>query len=428
MRLFAIAVTLTSLLPVGAVLAQDGERRAGEPPSRAESLRRARLAKAEDLEQPRYGFLEGLLYRGEQNLIPQKIAAGYAGFSLASGGMPTGNGADLGIGFREPGIGIAYPRHDTPNRVEIDALATYSTRRYRQVQGRVAWNEIGGTPLGVSVSAQAYRWPRRRFLGRGAHVSDADASEYSEDGTEAGADLWVRVGARSRAGVGLYALDPDTGPGADEEQPATQELFGPDQAPGLDRDARFRRVDVFAEIDRRDSISYPRAGGWYSLRLSDYRDTASGALSFRRYEVDLQQYLPFQSRRKVFALRALTVISEPRKGADVPVYLWPTLGSSRRMRGFESARLQDRNLLLLTAEYRWQVWWPLDAALFVDLGNVTEHPGDLTGDMRAAYGFGLRLHSFAAMIARLDLAVRDDGGLRTHLSFTYPFAPGGLER
>ena len=47
----------------------------------------------------------------------------------------------------------------------------------------------------------------------------------------------------------------------------------------------------------------------------------------------------------------------------------PDLGGARRLRGFREFRFRDRNSVLATAEYRWEAWWLLDMAVFVDGGN-----------------------------------------------------------
>jgi hypothetical protein len=51
-------------------------------------------------------------------------------------------------------------------------------------------------------------------------------------------------------------------------------------------------------------------------------------------------------------------------------------------------------LLLLTAEYRWDAWWALDGALFVDAGKVAADRRDLNlRDLDVSYGVGFRVHS-----------------------------------
>ena len=104
------------------------------------------------------------------------------------------------------------------------------------------------------------------------------------------------------------------------------------------------------------------------------------------------------------------MFTDADQGHDVPFYLQPTLGGAKDLRGFREFRFQDQNSLLLGAEYRWEAWWALDAALFVDAGTVAHARRDLSlGDMEASYGLGLRFHSNRAFVARLDLAFSREG-------------------
>ena len=72
----------------------------------------------------------------------------------------------------------------------------------------------------------------------------------------------------------------------------------------------------------------------------------------------------------MLALRAIGAFTDADGGQSVPFYLQPTLGGHRDLRGFRESRFRDQNTLLLGAEYRWQAWWALDGALFVDAGTV----------------------------------------------------------
>lgn len=412
------------VLAGGEVAAQD-RAEAPDPPTREELLRQQRRDRAAELEPPERGWLESFFYNSEQNLLLQKVAAGYRGFSLFSGGFPNGKGPALGFGYSDTGIGDAYTDFDTPNRIDVTVFGTYSTRKYRQGRARVTWNRIGGTPLALSGFGHLFAWPQRDFYGRGPDSLETDRTTYSVDGNELGVDLWVEPREGWRAGLGLYRLRPDIGPGTDEEFPTTQAVFDAAEAPGLAGGTDFRRADLWVDLDMRDDPALPRAGGRYRFRYSDYEDTVSDDFSFRRYEVDLQRYLPLMFKRRVFAFRAYGVFSDPDEGARVPFYYWPALGSARRLRGLETNRLQDRNLLLLTGEYRWQIWWPMDAALFVDVGNVARRFEDLLDEVTAAYGFGLRLHNLEQHVFRLDFAWSDEG-FRTHFTVTMPFEAGGL--
>ena len=52
----------------------------------------------------------------------------------------------------------------------------------------------------------------------------------------------------------------------------------------------------------------------------------------------------------------------------------------------------------------------LDAAVFVDAGTVAAERKDLNlRNLDASYGFGFRIHSNSAFVARLDLAFSREG-------------------
>ena len=64
----------------------------------------------------------------------------------------------------------------------------------------------------------------------------------------------------------------------------------------------------------------------------------------------------------------------------------------------------------MTAEYRWEAWWALDGAFFVDAGKVAAERRDFDlHDLDVSYGVGFRFHSNSAFVARLDLAFSREG-------------------
>lgn len=176
------------------------------------------------------------------------------------------------------------------------------------------------------------------------------------------------------------------------------------------RQPDFLRTDASVALDWRDNPLHAHAGGRYGVQLSDYRDQDLDAFGFCRVTIDLQQYVPLPDRYRTIALHAAAVFTDARAGQDVPFYFQPTLGGAQGLRGFREFRFQDRNSLLLTAEYRWEAWWALDGALFVDAGKVAADRRDLNlRDVDVSYGVGFRVHSNSAFVARLDLAFSREG-------------------
>ena len=148
------------------------------------------------------------------------------------------------------------------------------------------------------------------------------------------------------------------------------------------------------------------------MQFSNYRDQDLDAFDFAQVSIDLQQYVPIPDRYRTIALHATAVFTDPRKGQEIPFYFQPTLGGAQALRGFREFRFRDRNSLLMTAEYRWEAWWALDGALFVDAGQVVAERRDFKlRDLDVSYGVGFRVHSNSAFVARLDLAFSREGFL-----------------
>ena len=68
----------------------------------------------------------------------------------------------------------------------------------------------------------------------------------------------------------------------------------------------------------------------------------------------------------------------------------------------------------------------IDAAFFVDAGNVAPRVADLNFDKRS-YGAGLRLHSRRQTFARMDVA-RGDEGWRFLFRLSDPLTLGRLSK
>ena len=80
------------------------------------------------------------------------------------------------------------------------------------------------------------------------------------------------------------------------------------------------------------------------------------------------------------------------------------LGGHNSLRSYADYRFHDRNMVLVNAEARVAMMTHVDAAVFVDAGNVAPRFGDLNLDKRS-YGAGLRLHYAARRrLRRIDVA------------------------
>jgi hypothetical protein len=380
--------------------------------SRTALLTTAREQKATELTPPQRSKMERALYRYDNGTgaLPFVLQS-WHGFQLASGSFPGGAGTGFGTRFMSD-LGHVRPAADPdrPDRVHLDAVAAYSTRGYSRLAAGLTLYRLRGAPLDLHVHGQHYDFPQEDFFGLGQDSREEDRTNYLERSTEGGGDLlWRPVPLIEIAGGAAY-LNPRIGTGTDSRFPSTDELFPPSTIPGYQQQPNFLRGDVSAALDWRDNPLHPHAGGRYSVKFSDYHDQDLDAFGFRKVTVDLQHYVPIPDQYRTIALHAAATLTDPRAGQDVPFYFEPTLGGAQVLRGFREFRFRDRNSILLTAEYRWQAWWALDGAVFVDAGQVATRRQDFRlSQFDVSYGFGFRIHSNSAFRARLDLAFSREG-------------------
>ncbi|HEU4787035.1 MAG TPA: BamA/TamA family outer membrane protein, partial [Gemmatimonadaceae bacterium] len=171
----------------------------------------------------------------------------------------------------------------------------------------------------------------------------------------------------------------------------------------LDRQPEFGRYFLFAEVNTREPRGNPRTGGLYAVRYERFDDVGFNAFNFNRLEAEVQQYLSLFNQRRVLALHGFVSSSKADAGQRVPFYLQRTLGGPDTLRGFRRNSLRDDNVLLVHAEYRWEVFTAMDAALFADWGQVAARFEDL--DLNALehdYGAGVRFGTDNGVFLRLE--------------------------
>jgi hypothetical protein len=392
------------MLGAAPVLAQSSE----EPTTRAGLLQTARETLATQSVTPQRSVVERGLSWYDNQYVLSRIFGGWKGIRFGGGDFPAGAGMKFGVAFDKP-LTKAGPDPTTPNKVAFVARGAYSTRGYARVSAGVDALNLGGRALDVSAFGQYYEFPQEDYFGVGMDSLESNRTNYLIDASETGGTVHWRPYKLDFGGGASY-LSPRVGSGTDSRFGSTEEVFSPETTPGLGTATDFIKVQASAAFDWRDNPSYPHSGGRYEVAAAKFDDHDLGQFDLHRVDVNLQQYIPLAGRYRVLALRAIGAFTEADGGQSVPFYLQPTLGGHRDLRGFRESRFQDQNTLLLGAEYRWQAWWALDGALFVDAGTVapTRRGLSLT-NMETSYGVGFRFHSNRAFVGRLDLAFSREG-------------------
>lgn len=367
-----------------ALAAQPAGAQEVEPTTRAEALRQERQKKQGELTPNEPDKLQRALDYVEDRAM---YLLSRDGWYPKIGSLTTGSGFAFGPGYRDRDL---LNHHGI-----IEFWAAGSFKKYWATQARVAFPELAGGRVMAEGVANLREYPRESFFGLGPESRRQDQSEFSLRLSEVGARGGVRVAPALLVGAGAFAFSPRASMHAVD----------------------YLRSDGFVEVDYREPLN-ARRGGWYRLDVSRFTDRNDGAFTFSRADLDLRQYFGLFAERRVIALRGWVSSAEASSGGAVPFYLMPTLGGNDSLRGFRNYRFRGPHAMLLQAEYRWEIWSGLDAALFYDAGKVALRRRDLNfADLEKDYGFGFRFNTAEGVILRVDAAFGSRDGKHLHIVF-----------
>ncbi len=360
-----------------------------EPTSRAEALRTEREQKQGNLSPNRPDGLQRAMDFVEDRAL---FLLTRDGFYPKIGSLTTGSGFALGLGYRD--------RDMFARRGVAEVWAAGTAKKYWAIQGRVAFPEEPRARYMVDVVGNLRDYPKEAFYGLGPDSERQDALEFGLRTSEVAG----RAGVRPvdplffGGGLGLY----------------TSKAYSRSVGTELD----YVRSRGYVEVDYREPLN-ARRGGWYRLDVSHYADTNDGLRSFTRADLDVRQFVSVLAERRVLAVRGWASTSEAADDSfGIPFYLMPTLGGNDSLRGFRNYRFRGPHALLLQAEYRWEIWSGLDAALFYDAGKVAMQRSDLNfKDLEDDYGFGFRFNTSTGVIMRVDAAFGSRDGKHLHIVF-----------
>jgi hypothetical protein len=382
-----------------------------EPATRAEMLRRQRENKSHQLVPPEPSRLERVLLDLESGRLFERLLNPAEGFYPKIGNVTAGSGISLGPAYRHPGLF---------GHTDVSAFAAASFRRYWMIDGRVKMPRLARGAVSVDVHAQRYDFPEEDFFGLGPHSQREQHVTYGLRSSMIGGAAAVRPTRWLALGGGVDYLAPRvTAPG---EASRLGALFDEANAPGVGTATDFLRYEASAEVSSREPRANPRRGGRYGFVFQQFDDTATDRYSFRRAEVDLQKYVSLLRERRVLALHALVSISDVSANREIPFYLQRTLGGPDDLRGFRRFRFRDRHLLLLQAEYRWEIFTAVDGAIFYDAGKVASRVEDVNlRDLESDYGIGFRFGTSNGVFLRVEGAFGSSGGKHFIFRFGHVF-------
>lgn len=384
----------------------------GQPATRAEALARERETKAGALSPPEQGPLEGTLIWLENDRLLERIFNPAQGFYPKLGNITPGSGLAYGLGFRKPEL---FGGH-----ADFNTFAAGSLDKYWMLDATLTLPHIANGRVFADVKIQRYNFPEEDFFGLGPDSLRAAETSYREKGTVVGGGAGLRpvewFSLSSRIEYRTPRLSDSI-----EARLGDLAVDFPDLS-GLIEQPDFVRYEVSADLNYRQPQGNPRRGGRYFVSFQRYDDQDFNRYTFSRLEADIQQYVPFLNDRRVIALRGFTSLSRADEGQRVPFYLQRTLGGPDDLRGFRRFRFRDENILLLQAEYRWEIFTAMDGAIFYDAGMVAPTRRTLSlSELESDYGIGFRFGTINGIFLRIEGAFGSSGGKHLVIRYAHVF-------
>jgi outer membrane protein assembly factor BamA len=315
--------------------------------------------------------------------------------------------------------GVGYRKYVGYNSF-VDMVGMYSAHHYKQAELSVVVPQLARNRVDVGVRAGWRDATRVPYFGLGVGSTRADRAAFRLNQAYADVEATARPLRRVALGASLGYQ------GYDEREPqgrhpAIDARFDAVTAPKLGAEPAYIRTQVSAALFWLESVGYSRRGGRYQLTYQSFEPTRGGGGTFGLVRSDVVQHIPVLRETWVVSLRARTE-SVTGDSDNAPYFMLPYLGSGSTLRGYSTGRFRDRHAVLFTGEWRSTPnRLGLDVALFADAGTVAPTFGDISmRDMKMDAGIGVRFHSPAMTVLRVDVA-RGTEGWRTIFSASSPF-------
>jgi hypothetical protein len=403
----AAALSLLLLIPIstGTASGQD---------TRTELLEQQRAKKAETLEPYKPGKLERAILWYEGTAPLTKIAP-YNGFYAQYGfkWKPVGSGVGLGAGWR----------HDLFNRTaRVDLGGGITTRNYQMLQADFSLPYLADERLEIGGYGVYRHNPQEDFWGLGNGSLEDNRTSFLVDYRDFQARVIGRPVKWFEAGARVGKISGELGSGTDGRFPSIEEIFTDETAPGLLVQPDYTYGELMAAVNYRDQDDNARAGGYYGIVFRKYNDQDLDRYSFREIDAHLQQFFPIFDKKRLFAVQARLISTDPDSGDQMPFYFMPTLGGSTTLRSYNDYRFRDNSVLYFNAEYRWEAFSGLDMALFSDWGTVAPDIDELSlSNLKNGYGIGFRFNTYKSVWFRIDIGFGGNEGVKPFFKFSKAF-------
>lgn len=297
--------------------------------------------------------------------------------------------------------------------IQLDgAFSVRGSQRYR-LHARVDGEEGEGRGMALEAGARWQRDAQVAFYGIGSDSPDHQTL-YRHEAFGLALDAVARPVPilELRAELGYEDNRVDEPIGADDE-PSLLEVFDPEELFGADERLRFVRFGARGELDLTHRVGFQDRGVRFLAGATRFEGTGGTATDFHKLHFEGEGLVPL-NLRQLLALQARTELT--RGGADrIPFYHLAGLGGETTAIGYPDTRFRDRDMLALTAEWRYEIWRDIhnsvrvESFLYFGEGAVAPRLGDIgTDDWHASYGFGFRVVRTEALLGMIYLGFSEE--------------------
>jgi hypothetical protein len=393
-----VSLILTTAVPCFAQQSTDAA-----PATREEAIAGERADKLAELwperTSPMVDTVNRLVERGFSEGLDS--GKGANGPQIVLGGMRPGQGFTAGLGYRRSDLWA--------ERIGYRATARGTLQGAYLLDFNLDFQGLRTERTSVRWYTKYEHSPDIDFYGIGNESPKENHTTFGYDDLISDVDFAYHAFRHLDVGFTTGYLHADTGRGHDDFTPI-DEAFPPDSLPGFDEDTQFTRIGAFVDFDYRDSKTGPRSGGVLGMRYREYWDIDKKTFAFRQTEYEFQQYFPYFNKGRVLAIRSAVVLTFPKEGNEVPIYLQPVLGGNDDLRGFGGYRFRDNHSVYVGVEHRWHAASNLEMSAFLDAGKVVPLKRDVdVARMNYSGGIGFRVRVRSAIVSRTDFAVSREG-------------------
>jgi len=205
-----------------------------------------------------------------------------------------------------------------------------------------------------------------------------------------------------------------------EEHERMKERYTGAQVPGING-TDLLNAGFLLSHDTRDMEEDPLRGGYQQLDFSYSDDVHGQNFHYLKFDFHAAHFFQLWSDRKVFALKFFVGRAQKTSGGDVPFFDLERIGGygiqpsgSETLRGFVYNRFFDKTALVITPEYRYNIWkygnFNADSVFFADVGEVFREIHSFGLDkLKPSYGWGIRVKHSRDVFFSFEIAHSNEG-------------------